>query len=764
MVLAVALGVGAAEVRTEFSAAGYWQSKVESPRKVQSLNLGWEYSTDDFKTMKSVVLLHSIDEGEIGFEASGGVNRRQAVRYRRKFEWRPSTERAVRQFVHFEAIMGKSRVSLNGKLVAEQFGGFLPIHAEVTGVLKPGENLLEVWCDNSDDASYPPGKPQNILDFTYFGGIYRDAYLVETDDVYVSDSERGGVYVRSRLEADGSWTVKASTTLGGETQGAEISYLFDGQPVAMPFKPTAPSLWTPETPNLHRLSVVVKKAGRVCDAVDVRFGIRDFTMGEKGLVLNGKVYGKKVIGVNRHQDFAFIGMAMSNSLHWRDAKKFREAGFSCIRVAHYPQDPSFMDACDELGLFVIDATPGWQFWNRKDPRFGERVYSDILRMVRRDRSRASLLMWEPILNETRYPGDFARRAREIVQGETEAPNYCACDIVSDGSGFYDVLYGNGVAWKQEPPPTRPRFTREWGDSVDNWNCQSSVSRVARDWGEDAMLVQARHYLHATYQQSLDGLRKEPSNFIGGCLWHGTDHARGYHPANFLGGIMDTIRRKKYSYYAFKAALTEEPFVFAANALMAYSPQQVTIYANRPYTAERFGKPLETITDANRGIFRQGVDHDLKVKLEDGSVYRFSYPWRYAGMLLWLDTEGLAPQADGSDLVVVTAAACDREGHIRRYEAETVKFEVEGPAEIVGTNPQRLAFGEASVLLRLQARAKPEQITVRARPMRQGPHVPTGGELKFTPGSTATTAKIGSGKVVDLKSVEEQQKFFGERLK
>ena len=103
----------------EFSRAGYWDAEV-SPRRVEALTTGWEFSLDGFKTYKKVALPHSIDEGEIGFEASGRVNRQQSVWYRREFEWE---RRGERQFLHFEAIMGKSRVTLNGKVVAEHFGG-----------------------------------------------------------------------------------------------------------------------------------------------------------------------------------------------------------------------------------------------------------------------------------------------------------------------------------------------------------------------------------------------------------------------------------------------------------------------------------------------------------------------------------------------------------------------------------------------------------------------------------------------------------------
>ena len=371
--LAVAALAAFGDQTARFSKAGYWEVEG-SPRRVETLTRGWEFSLDGFKTSKSVCLPHCIDEGEIGYEASGGVNRQQPAWYRRRFAWRPN---GARQFLHFEAIMGKSRITLNGKVVAEHFGGYLPIHAEVTGVLKEGENLLEVWCDNSDDPAYPPGKPQGQLDFAYFGGIYRDAYLIETGEAYVADSDKGGVRITSTRGVNGKWVVRVDVTLGGDTEKANTHIYYDGQRVVPIFSPESPALWSPEEPNLHLLRVDVKKDKRIVDSVGVRFGIRDFAMTENGFILNGKPYPKKLIGTNRHQDYLFIGNALPNSLHWRDVKKFKDCGMNVFRNAHYPQDPAFMDACDEMGMFVIVTTPGWQFWNRKNPDFERRVYDDI---------------------------------------------------------------------------------------------------------------------------------------------------------------------------------------------------------------------------------------------------------------------------------------------------------------------------------------------------------------------------------------------------
>lgn len=156
-----------------------------------------------------------------------------------------------------------------------------------------------------------------------------------------------------------------------------------------------PKLWSPDSPYLYRIQSRVKAGHEVLDGGMTRVGIRKAEFkGKDGFWLNGKPFGQ-LVGANRHQDFAYVGNALPNSQQWRDAKRLRDAGCTIIRVAHYPQDPAFMDACDEMGLFVIVATPGWQYWN-KNPEFAKLVHRNTREMIRRDRNHPSVLMWEPI--------------------------------------------------------------------------------------------------------------------------------------------------------------------------------------------------------------------------------------------------------------------------------------------------------------------------------------------------------------------------------
>lgn len=714
--------IGERTIHERFSKAGYFEAEG-SPRRVTPFNAGWRFwrgmkGKDDEAVQTS--LPHSIDKPM--FEASGGVNRQELVTYSRRFDWHRTKARA---FLHFEGVMGKSRFFVNGSLAAEHFGGFLPVHFEVGGLLRDGENEVTVTCDNSDDPSYPPGKPQGALDFCYFGGIYRDCWLVETEGATVEEPSHGGVRIETTRVGDGIWRVMVSAGIdSGAAADVTVRFFYEGREVGREFTVENPSEWTPDTPNLHFLEVRVASDGMETDAVAVRFGFRETSISQMGLVLNGRPW-RKLVGVNRHQDFAYTGMAASNSLHWRDAKKYRDAGFTIIRTAHYPQDPAFMDACDELGLFVISNTPGWQFWNAGDPKFAERVYSDIRALVRRDISRPCVLFYEPILNETDFPEEFASEARRIVQAETGGRGLCACDSWSRGAEAYDIIYWNGtIPIRFKLRESQAKFVREWGDCVDDWDAQNSPSRVAIEWGEYPMVVQAEHYLHGTGGRiCLDTILSAPPDLIGGCIWHGADHARGYHPENFLGGVLTYDRRPKYSYQAFRAALSAEPFLFVANALAPYSPQPVMIYANREYTATWLGKPFrggETHDTAlvnhlnNEAYYGEGVskaDLVLRTRLDDGTESEWKWARRLAKIEIELDTAGLDVAMDGDDMVYAIATLCDADGVPRRYSSEDILFEADG-CEIVGPALQRTRFGAASVLLRVNGPFRLQARTAR----------------------------------------------------
>lgn len=447
-----------AAFQPQYSVAGFYPLE-HTGREVYSMNPAWRFYKGsapeayrvDFDDDNWAVV--SLPDGieYLPTEASGCINYQGEVWYRKHFT-PDNSLKGKKLFLHFEAIMGKSKVWINGQLINEHFGGFLPVIADITPyVTFEKENVIAVWADNSDDPSYPPGKAQDVLDFTYCGGIYRDCWLIAHNDVYITDPNYenqvagGGLFVAfdkvSEQTADILLNIQVRNDRKQSFNGRVVYELLDANAekvgeathklsvgkqkaavVANKIRISDPHLWSPDSPYLYQLHVYVQdNHGNTIDGYKRRIGVRSIEFkGKDGFWLNGKPYDAPLIGANRHQDFAVVGNALSNSMHWRDAKKLRDAGLKVIRNAHYPQDPAFMDACDELGLFVIVNTPGWQFWNEA-PEFAQRVYSDIRNMVRRDRNHPSVWMWEPILNETWYPADFAQKVRDIVMEEYPYP-------------------------------------------------------------------------------------------------------------------------------------------------------------------------------------------------------------------------------------------------------------------------------------------------------------------------------------------------------
>lgn len=797
----------------EFSTAGFFRLD-NSGREVYSMNPAWRFhkgavesaETKEFNDKDWTVV--SLPDGieYLPTEASGCINYQGEVWYRKHFT-PDAALKGKKLFLHFEAIMGKSKVFVNGKLLTEHFGGYLPVIADVTDVLDwNGDNVIAVWADNSDDPSYPPGKAQDVLDYTYFGGIYRDCWLIAHNNVFITDPNYenevagGGLFVAFGKVSDALAEVQLKIHVRNATKNpfsGRVEYMLlqpDGTEVArlsdkiqvkagrattvsdrMPVK--QPMLWTPSTPTLYNLLVrVLDKEGNVIDGYRRRIGIRSIEFkGKDGFYLNGRPYGKPLIGANRHQDFAVVGNAVANSIHWRDARKLKDVGMEIIRNAHCPQDPAFMDACDELGLFVIVNTPGWQFWNDA-PEFAQRVYSDIRNVVRRDRNHPSVWLWEPILNETWYPADFAKNTRDIVDAEYPYP-YCYSGSDSEARGHenFPVYFAHPANMQdasKEIDPTKTYFTREWGDNVDDWSSHNSPSRVARNWGEQPMRVQAQHYACPYYPvTSYDVLYKQSPQHVGGCLWHSFDHQRGYHPDPFYGGLMDVFRQPKYSYYMFMAqrpAVKNDrnagsgPMVYIAHEMTPFSGKDVTVYSNCDEVRLTFNKGGKTYTykkDKNRpgmpspvitfpdvydfmvdkAFSRTQKQDDVYLLAEgliDGKVvatHKVVPARRPEKILLWMDNEGTDLKADGSDFVTVVAAVADKNGNIKRLNNYNIRFSIEGEGRLLGgpgvlANPVPVKWGTAPVLV--QSTLKPGKIRITASVLFEGSQMPISGELEF----------------------------------
>lgn len=789
----------------EFSTAGFFQIS-NGGREVFNFNAGWRFNKGpalnaeqtgfDDSGWPVVNTPHGLEY--LPDEASGGINYQGEAWYRKHLKI-PENLRGQKLFLNFEALMGKSKIWVNGKLLKQHFGGYLPVVIDISGEAKFNgeENIVAVWVDNSDDPSYPPGKPQSELDFTYFGGIYRDVWLYSTNPIHITDpnySDKvagGGVFVHYENLSEQLVDVVVSTEVFNETgktgKVTVSSYVTDAAGVKIGAVKTAviikaysastvkqvikiknPHLWHPDDPYLNALISEIQSGNKTIDGICTKIGIRKIEFkGQEGFFLNNKPFYDKLMGANRHQDFAYIGNAMTNSLHWRDVKKLRNAGMRIIRSAHYPQDPAFMDACDELGMFIIVATPGWQFWN-KEPVFEERVYSDIRNMVRRDRNHPSVIMWEPILNETGYPDYFTQKVHTITHEEYPFQGcFTACDKRSKGSGIFDIQYNFA-----SDTTRKNYFVREWGDNVDDWSSHNSDSRARRSWGENVQIIQAIHYLRpeGQFAMGIDRFYALPKQVIGGALWHSFDHNRGYHPDPFYGGIMDIFRQPKYSYYGFQSMrdpgltvpnIENGPMVYIANEMTPFSSGDVWVFtnceevklsvsgkefktikvkdlkANMPHPPVKFEKVF-TWADIQRMGRSQNKDAGKIIAegLIRGKVVATATvapAKRESKLVLEVDFDGTPLVADGSDIVTVIAKLIDPNGNVKRLGEEEIVFEVSGEGHMIAeneswANPRKIEWGTAPCLV--QSTTKAGKITVKAHPLYEGINIALPASITF----------------------------------
>lgn len=710
---------------------------------------------------------------------SGGEVYQGVGWYRRYFRL-PGNYRKKRITLHFDGIQTNCQVFLNGKKIAQHAGGYLGFVVDITAAVHfDADNVLAIRVTNEDDLKTPPGKPMRQLDFNYYGGIYRDVKLLTTDKVYISDPLEanivagGGVLVTYPKVSEAEATISCRThvvnskkisnvalrleTLLLDSTGAVVSRTCSRADLSPKCDSTLvqqltvgkPKLWHPDHPFRYRLVSRLYEKDNLIDEVSTRIGIRHFSFfspsGEAdGFYLNGKkLY---IRGANRHQSFPYVGDAASNSMQYRDALLLKKGGFNAVRAAHYPSSPAFLDACDALGLLVIECQPGWQYFS-EDPVFLERSYRDIREMIRRDRNHPAVFLWETSLNESPTPPSWMKKAVAIAHQELPGNQLFTADDLNDNSrSFYDVFYKVINPDGSDPLPGSPSLTREWGDA---WFADASKEnglRASRIYGEKGLLNQC-----VLRQQALNGEKEESRGgywdhagldanprISGYFLWSFNDYTRGYDPVTAFSGVVDLDRYPKFGYYQMKAMqdarnaaygpmvyigssndrkdLDSTIFVFSncdsvrlfRNGELLGAKSRSANAATAPFVFNKGGSPYFSFA---LGSYEAG---ELKAEgILNGKVvctHRVETPGEPHHLEINVADEGIAPTADGADMVPIYIKVCDEKGnpvngatHGREYP---ISLKVSGAGKLIGgnslraaVNPQYTEGGVAYALIR-----------------------------------------------------------------
>lgn len=626
--------------------------------------------------------------------------------YRKTFampEYKPSD----RVSITFDGVFRNSQVWVNNFYLGGNFSGYTSFTYDITDFVHPGGgNVIVVRVDASQ-----------IEGWFYEGaGIYRHVWLNIHDDVYFVEN---GIFVRPSLNDDMS---EAVIEIGAEIESwrnedtdLEVSAIVrdkTGSIVAegkkniviagngtenISFGLTVghPLLWDIDSPNLYRLeTVLTSDAGQVLDRKTTRFGIRKIVFdNDKGLFLNGRPI--KIKGVCCHQDHAGVGSAIPDFLQYYRISLLKEMGANAYRCSHNPPTPEVLEACDSLGMLVVDET--------RLTNSGAEYMRQWESLVLRDRNHPCIFMWsignEEETLQSKPEGrkialSMMRRLRQLdptrpaTYGANNGGETGGINSVIDIRGFNYNL--DGVEPYREARPDQPMFGSEVGSTVTTRGVYQadSVKNYLTDYDENFPPWASTAEFWWSMASRYDW-------FMGGFVWTGFDYRGEPTPhewpnVNSHFGVMDMCGFPKNVYWYYRTWWTDEDILHVAPHWNHEKGDTVRVWVNT--NAEKVKLMLNGKTFAASEMPRNG--HLVwEVPYEEGKLKAIA--WKDGRrMEKTVETTGapvsvrLLPYktvmtADGIDGTVVNVEAADSKGRAVPTADNLIRFEVEGDARIIG---------------------------------------------------------------------------------
>lgn len=651
-------------------------------------------------------------------------------------------------YLDFEAAMNTAEIWLNDKKLGSHMGGYLPFSVELPADLA-GENWLYVKLDNRDNSVTGP-KPLKLLDFNTYGGIYRNVWLrLEntaqiTNAVAANKTASGGIFVTYPKVTESESVIQIKTHLvSANAKSLEVkqNLYFDGKLISSATQllleksgeidnvqnliVKQPKLWSPSAPHLYKLETLLLDAGVVVDKEVNRIGIREFTFQDNQLYINGNKTFLR--GVNRHQEYPYVGYALSDAAQYRDAEKIKAAGFDYVRLSHYPHATAFMRAADELGLVLLDSILGWQYVS-ETPEFQNQVVQTCRDMIRRDRNHPSVLAWECSLNESWMQESLIDKFTQAVHEEYPGENVYSAGWQEYGYDIY--LQARQHRIEHYKTPEKPYMVSEYGDweyyamnaglNQDKWQNLLQAERSSRQLltdGEIRLQQQARNLVEAHNDNF-----NTPAFSDG--YWVMFDYNRGYANDLEASGIMSIDRLPKFSYYFFQSQRDANDFagplaggymVHLATYWQKDSPLTVPVFTNAEkveiyLNGEKLGEALSGQEPKHLKhppkffTFPQFVAGEIKAvayaKGKKVAEHKIVTPGEAVALRLELDKSSIPPQAGRNDVIFVRATLLDAAGNNSRLNSGEVEFSLEGDAHLLSPAKLLTENGTATSLLQL----------------------------------------------------------------
>ena len=360
-------------------------------REFIQMNRDWHFTgPDGAKTAVDLPHTWNAIDGQDG----GNDYWRGTCLYEKDFT-KPQFAADERIYLEFRGVNASAKAELNGTVIGTHDGGYSTFRWDITDLLAD-ENHLKVWADNSrNDRVYP-----QKADFTFYGGIYRDVFLIRVNEKHFDMDHFGGPGIKVTARPAEGYTrgeVRVETYTNcedGEVTvrilDADGKYVAEGNGTDAQMRIENARMWNGvKDPYLYTAQAVLTVDEKEVDCVETRFGVRDFACDPKtGFYLNGKKY--PLHGVSRHQDRKGIGNALTKEMHLEDMDMICEMGVNTVRLAHYQHDQYFYDLCDERGMVVWAEIP---YISEHMPNGRENTISQMKELIIQNYNHPSIVCW-----------------------------------------------------------------------------------------------------------------------------------------------------------------------------------------------------------------------------------------------------------------------------------------------------------------------------------------------------------------------------------
>ena len=511
--------------------------------------------------------------------------------YRRKLEITPEMM-GKRLFLQFDGAAHIATVYLNGRELTTHRCGYTAFRVEITEFALPGENLLAVKLDTTENPAVPPFG--FVIDYLTFGGLYREAWLdVRNEsmisDLYITTPALDAIHVE--ITAENTEGCSFLVTVLDAAGYILLNKRTCDTVLDIPIDDAHP--WSPEDPYRHTLVVELEKDEVVLDRQEVKFGFRTIKIKPDGFYLNKKKIFLR--GLNRHQCYPYVGYAVPERLQREDARILKEElGCVIVRTSHYPQSQHFIDECDRLGLLVFTEIPGWQHIG-KEELWQDVCVENTREMVMQYRNHPSIIFWGVRINESQDNDELYRRTNEAAKMLDRSRFTTGVRFIEKSSLLEDVYSYNDFSHTGDNPGVKPKKSvttdMKKGLLITEHNGHMFPTKSYDPW----MKRQEHALRHARVQNdaAADG---EHLGCIGWCMFDYNTHKDfGSGDRNCYHGVMDFFRNPKLAAAVYASQQEKTP------VLAVGSPMDIG-----DYPAGNIGKVYAFTNAEEVRLYKNGI--------------------------------------------------------------------------------------------------------------------------------------------------------------